>query len=99
RVGAETARRLTGEALPVSAATAARIGLVDRLVPVAPQEFTAETERRATALARHPDLARRIAAKAAARKADEERRPLADYRRAELARMRAVFFDPTAPYH
>ena len=43
--------------------------------------------------------ARRIAAKAAARKADEERRPLADYRRAELARMRAVFFDPTAPYH
>ncbi|SBT92332.1 putative two-component system protein, hydrogenase maturation factor HypX/HoxX [Streptomyces sp. DI166] len=99
RVGAETARRLTGEALPVSAATAAGIGLVDRLVPVAPHEFTAETERRATALAGHPDLARRIAAKAAARKADEERRPLADYPRAELARMRAVFFDPTAPYH
>ncbi|WP_285512674.1 enoyl-CoA hydratase-related protein [Streptomyces sp. NBRC 14336] len=99
RVGAQTARRLTDEALPVSAATGARIGLVDRLVPVAAHEFTAETERRAIALAGDPDLARRIAAKAAARRADEERRPLTDHRRAELARMRAVFFDPTAPYH
>ncbi len=38
-------------------------------------------------------------AKAAARRADEERRPLAKYRRAQLARMHAVFFDPHAPYH
>jgi putative two-component system protein, hydrogenase maturation factor HypX/HoxX len=99
RVGADTARRLTDEALPVSAATAARTGLVDRLLPVAAQEFTAETERRAAALAAAPDLARRIAAKASARRADEAERPLADYRRAELARMRAIFFDPKAPYH
>jgi putative two-component system hydrogenase maturation factor HypX/HoxX len=99
RVGAETARRLAREALPVSAATAARTGLVDRLVSVAAQEFAAETERRAAALAAAPDLARRIAAKASARQADEEQRPLADYRRAELARMRAIFFDPQAPYH
>ncbi|MGN9758426.1 hydrogenase maturation protein [Streptomyces sp. SD31] len=99
RVGVETARRLTSEALPVSAATGTRIGLVDQLVAVPAQEFAAETERRATALAAAPDLARRIAAKAAARQADEERRPLADHRRAELARMRAIFFDPHAPYH
>lgn len=99
RVGADTARRLTGEALPVSAATAARIGLVDRLVPVAAREFAAETECGAAALAAAPDLARRVAAKAETRKADEARRPLADHRRAELARMRAVFFDAQAPYH
>jgi putative two-component system hydrogenase maturation factor HypX/HoxX len=99
RVGAGTARRLTDEALPVSAAAAARIGLVDRPVPVPAREFTAETERMAAALAGAPDLGRRIAAKAAARRADEERRPLAEYRRDELARMRAVFFDPRAPYH
>ncbi|MDO0910065.1 hydrogenase maturation protein [Streptomyces sp. DT2A-34] len=99
RVGVETARRLTSEALPVSAATGARIGLVDQLVAVRAQEFAAETERRAAALAAAPDLARRVAAKAAARQADEERRPLADHRRAELARMRAIFFDPQAPYH
>ncbi|MDQ0994194.1 enoyl-CoA hydratase-related protein [Streptomyces sp. V3I7] len=99
RVGAETAERLTTEALPVSAAAAARIGLVDRLLPVTPQAFTAEVERTATALAGAPDLGERIAAKASARQADETQRPLAAYRRAELARMHATFFDPHAPYH
>ncbi|MCD9874557.1 hydrogenase maturation protein [Streptomyces guryensis] len=99
RVGTETARRLTTEALPVSAATAARIGLVDRLVEVSAQEFTAEIERLAAEVARDPDLARQIAAKAAARRADEEQQPLSEYRRDELARMRAIFFDPHAPYH
>ncbi|AVH55111.1 MULTISPECIES: hydrogenase maturation protein [Streptomyces] len=100
RAGAETALRLTTEALPVSAGTAARDGLVDRLVPVAARDFAAEVERMAAALLDAPeDLRRRIAAKAATRRADEEERPLAEYRRAELARMRATFFDPHAPYH
>ncbi|WP_030937822.1 hydrogenase maturation protein [Streptomyces sp. NRRL S-646] len=99
RVGTDTALQLTTEALPVSAARAARIGLVDRLVEAPAQGFTAEIERLAAELAREPDLAQRIAAKAAARQADEARQPLAEYRRDELARMRAVFFDPQAPYH
>ncbi|MEU7721341.1 enoyl-CoA hydratase-related protein [Streptomyces tibetensis] len=99
RVGAETAERLTSEALPVSAATAERIGLVDRLVPVAARDFAGEVERLAAGLAQDPDLPGRITAKATARHADELQRPLAEYRRDELARMRAVFFDPEAPYH
>ncbi|MFE2069513.1 hydrogenase maturation protein [Streptomyces sp. NPDC059467] len=99
RVGAETARRLMDEAQPVSAATAARTGLVDRLVPVPAQDFTAEVEQLATALAGTPDLDRRIAVKAAARRADEAERPLAEYRSDELARMHALFFDPGAAYH
>ncbi|GAA2493166.1 hydrogenase maturation protein [Streptomyces longisporus] len=99
RVGSETAQRLTTEALPVSAASAARIGLVDRLVQAPPHGFTAEIERLAAELARDPDLSQRIAAKAAARQADEARQPLAEFRRDELARMRAIFFDPHAPYH
>ncbi|MGW5655262.1 hydrogenase maturation protein [Streptomyces humi] len=99
RAGAETARRLTEEAQPVSAATAARLGLVDRLVPVPAQDFTPEVERLAAELAGTPDLDRRIAAKAAARLADEERYPLAEHRADELARMHALFFDPDAAYH
>jgi putative two-component system hydrogenase maturation factor HypX/HoxX len=99
RVGSETARRLMTEALPVSAATAERIGLVDHLVAVSAQEFGAEIGHLAAALADDPDLARRIAAKTAARQSDEARQPLAEYRRAELARMRDIFFDPHAPYH
>lgn len=99
RVGAETAERLVTEALPVSAAAAVGMGLVDRLVPVAAQEFAAEVERVAVALADAPDLAERVAAKAQARERDEAIRPLAQYRQAELARMHTIFFDPQAPYH
>ncbi|MGW1953269.1 enoyl-CoA hydratase-related protein [Streptomyces sp. NPDC001920] len=99
RVGAETAERLVTEALPVSSANALEIGLVNRLVHVSAQEFGAEVEHLAAALADEPDLARRVAAKAAVRRASEERHPLAEYRRDELARMRAILFDPHAPYH
>ncbi|MGM7445694.1 hydrogenase maturation protein, partial [Streptomyces tunisiensis] len=75
RVGSETAQRLTTDAVPVSAASAARIGLVDRLVPASVREFPDEVERMAAALAAAPGLGRRIAVKAAARRTDEGRRP------------------------
>ncbi|MEU6776707.1 enoyl-CoA hydratase-related protein [Streptomyces sp. NPDC046759] len=99
RVGAEYARRLTTEALPVSAVSAERTGLVDRLVPAATADFPGEVERLAAELAADPGLEQRIATKAATLAADERERPLAAYREAELARMHAVFFDPEAPYH
>ncbi|KUN01181.1 hydrogenase maturation protein [Streptomyces yokosukanensis] len=99
RVGPEHARRLTTEALPVSAASAERTGLVDRLVAAAPGDFAPEVERLAAGLAAAPGLDLRIADKAAARAADERERPLAAHREAELARMHAIFFDPGAPYH
>ncbi|GHE05266.1 hydrogenase maturation protein [Streptomyces alanosinicus] len=99
RAGADEARRLTTEALPVSAASAGRLGLVDRLVPAAPGDFPAEVQRLAAGLAAAPGLDRRIAGKAAARAADERERPLAAYREAELARMHALFFDPQSSYH
>ncbi|MFF5533544.1 hydrogenase maturation protein [Streptomyces cinerochromogenes] len=99
RVGPEQAGRLTTEALPVSAASAERLGLVDLLVPAAPARFPAEVERLADRLAADPDLDRRLAAKAAALAADERARPLSCYREDELARMHAIFFDPEAPYH
>ncbi|MGW4444169.1 hydrogenase maturation protein [Streptomyces sp. NPDC004682] len=99
RVGEVTAHRLTTEALPVSAEHAARLGLVDRLVPAGAGEFAPTVATMAADLAASPGLAARITAKAAARRAEEEKRPLAEYRRDELARMHALFDDPTAPYH
>ncbi|MEU6815439.1 enoyl-CoA hydratase-related protein [Streptomyces sp. NPDC046860] len=99
RTGPETARRLTAEALPVSAASGVRLGLVDRLVPAAPEEFAGTVRAMAAELAAAPGLEDRVEAKAAARVADEAVRPLADHRRDELARMHAVFCDPDAPYH
>ncbi|MEV5876399.1 enoyl-CoA hydratase-related protein [Streptomyces sp. NPDC052101] len=99
RVGPEHGHRLTTEALPLSAASAERLGLVDRLVPATTGGFPARVERLAAELAAAPGLDRRIADKAAARAADERERPLAAYREAELARMHAIFFDPRASYH
>ncbi|MGW6847700.1 hydrogenase maturation protein [Streptomyces virginiae] len=99
RVGPALADRLTTEALPLSAATAQGLGLVDRTVPCAPGDFPRETERLAARLAALPATAARIAGKKAARERDEAQRPLADHRRAELALMHATFFDPDAPYH
>ncbi|OII66195.1 hydrogenase maturation protein [Streptomyces sp. CC53] len=99
RVGTGTAERLTSEALPVGTAEGARLGLVDRVLRVAPDGFAGEVGRLACALADGPGLRARIAVKEAARRRDEAVRPLSDHRRAELARMRKVFFDRGAPYH
>ncbi|MFE2106869.1 hydrogenase maturation protein [Kitasatospora sp. NPDC059463] len=99
RVGAAQAARLTGAALPVSAAAALRAGLVDRVLPCTPQEFGPAAARLARLTAASPTVYGRIAAKKAAREADERVRPLADHRTAELAVMHRQFFDPQAPYH
>ncbi|MFB6577067.1 hydrogenase maturation protein [Streptomyces sp. NPDC056402] len=99
RVGPALADRLTTEALPLSAAAAQGLGLVDRTVPCPPGDFAHEAQGLALRLAALPATASRIAAKKAARERDEAQRPLADHRRAELALMRRTFFDPDAPYH
>ncbi|MFD7909753.1 hydrogenase maturation protein [Streptomyces sp. NPDC059752] len=99
RVGPALADRLTTEALPLSAAAAQGLGLVDRTVPCPPGDFARETQGLALRLAALPATASRIAAKKAARERDEAQRPLADHRRTELALMRRTFFDPDAPYH
>ncbi|MFD3541427.1 hydrogenase maturation protein [Streptomyces sp. NPDC058662] len=99
RVGAEAAERLTGEALPVSAEAALRLGLADRTLACPPGDFAAETARLAAELAARPATRTRIAAKKARRDLDEAVRPLASYREAELALMHRTFFDPEAPYH
>lgn len=99
RVGQAEADRLMEAALPVSAAGALRGGLAEHLVDVDPEDFTEAVWAGAFELAAAPDLARRIAAKTKRLAADEAVYPLARYRQAELARMRAIFDDPAAPYH
>ncbi|MFJ3788619.1 enoyl-CoA hydratase-related protein [Kitasatospora sp. NPDC090091] len=99
RVGDAEARRLTGQALPVSAAAAERSGLIDRVLPCTPQEFGGEARRLAGLLAASPAVQGRIAAKKAAREADESAKPLADHRYEELAVMHRQFFSPDSPYH
>jgi putative two-component system hydrogenase maturation factor HypX/HoxX len=111
RVGVDRAERLMREAAPVSAATAVGLGLADRLVNAAPEDFARETARMAAAMAgagqpgqpAHPgrlrQLRQRIADKGATRERDEAARPLAAYRAEELSRMHRTFFGPEEPYH
>jgi putative two-component system protein, hydrogenase maturation factor HypX/HoxX len=93
RVGVREAERLTGECLPIGAAEAVRTGLADAVLPGAPDEFDAAVIEHAYRLATSDHLAGRLAAKTAARTADEQRRPLETYRIRELAEMSRDIFD------
>ncbi|MFJ9914207.1 enoyl-CoA hydratase-related protein [Actinacidiphila glaucinigra] len=99
RVGPAMAARLARQALPVGAAAALRIGLVDRLLMCGPREFGPDVARLAARLARTAGTQPRIAAKKAEAERREAQRPLASYRAEELSRMREAFFDPRSPYH
>jgi putative two-component system hydrogenase maturation factor HypX/HoxX len=99
RVGAAAADRLLGEALPMGAASARGLGLVDRVVDCGPGDFAAEVGRLAARLAALPGSPSRIAAKKAELERQECGEPLAAFRERELTRMRRTFDDPDAPYH
>ncbi|WP_331767640.1 enoyl-CoA hydratase-related protein [Embleya sp. NBC_00896] len=99
RVGATVAERLTRQALPVTTATAHRLGLVDRVVAVGPQSFAGEVARLARLTASNPHVQNRIGTKKAIRERDEATKPLADYRAEELAAMHRNFFAPGESYH
>ncbi|WP_369204006.1 enoyl-CoA hydratase-related protein [Streptomyces sp. PU-14G] len=99
RVGPEITEALMRDAEPMSAATARRIGLVDRVLPTAPSEFAPRVAELAAALAVDPATHQRLAVKKANRARDEAAEPLASYRDQELAAMHRVLFDPGAPHH
>jgi putative two-component system hydrogenase maturation factor HypX/HoxX len=99
RVGADMADRLMEQALPVGAAAGQRLGLVDRVVDCAPQQFDAEVAALAARLARLPGTQARMVSKKADREREEAAQPLAAYRESELDRIRQIFFDPESPYH
>jgi len=94
RVGAARAAELMRARLPLTAAQAQALGLVDALLPA-----QAEVDARAAALAAAPDFAQRIAAKQARRAEDEARKPLAAYRAEELQRMHRNFYGFDPSYH
>ncbi|WP_028801353.1 hydrogenase maturation protein [Streptomyces sp. 142MFCol3.1] len=96
RVGAAAAARLMREAFPVSAASALRLGLVDRVVECGANDFADEVRLLAARLAAAPATRARIERK----KAEQANTgPLEVFRERELARMRRTFDDPDSSYH
>ena len=74
-------------------------GLADAVFGESVEEFRAEVEATAIALATSPDFERQLAQRDARRAADEEHRPLSSYRAAELAEMRRSFYGFDTSYH
>ncbi|MEU4222730.1 enoyl-CoA hydratase-related protein [Nonomuraea sp. NPDC026600] len=93
RVGAVVARRLTGQALPISAAQAVELGLADRMMAGSRPAFERTVLEYAERLAAGDDYGRLLEIKRQAQEADERRKPLEAYRMEELAEMSRDMFD------
>jgi putative two-component system hydrogenase maturation factor HypX/HoxX len=98
RAGRDRAHQVTQARLPMGAAEARRLGLVDRIVPRsgAVVDSVAAT---AEAIAGDAAFDARIEAKQRDRARDEAEKPLEAYRAEELARMRFNFYGFDPSYH
>ncbi|MFZ2854379.1 MAG: hydrogenase maturation protein [Rhodocyclaceae bacterium] len=99
RVGADGARAIMQNRLPMTAADGVASGFLDACLTSDPATFCAEVARRAAELAAAPDLTGRLQAKRERRAADEAAKPLAQYRAEELAQMRRNFYGFDPSYH
>ncbi|ASP35302.1 hydrogenase maturation protein [Labrenzia sp. VG12] len=96
--GPENADRIARARWPMGAAEALELGLANRVFEADQASFADEVREAASGLA-DQDLTARLIAKAVQRERDERLKPLADYREAELARMRRNFFGFDPSYH
>ncbi|GLI94815.1 hydrogenase maturation protein [Methylocystis echinoides] len=92
RVGPARALELTEQPLPIGMKKARSINMIDAILPDAHEAFTAQVREKAEALAARPDFNILLEGKRERRARDEAIKPLAAYRAAELARMRANFY-------
>jgi putative two-component system hydrogenase maturation factor HypX/HoxX len=99
RLGAQAATALMRQRLPLSAAAAAQMGLIDRCVDTPAAAFEARAVADAQAQAVSHNLPQRVAHKQARRAEDELRRPLAHHRQDELSRMHRNFYGFDPSYH
>jgi putative two-component system protein, hydrogenase maturation factor HypX/HoxX len=97
RVGAENARALMQNRLPIGAPRAAALGLIDASFGTDAMRFAAETRERAGALVDEAEAL--LDAKRARRGRDERAKPLARYRDEELEQMQLNFYGFDPSYH
>jgi putative two-component system hydrogenase maturation factor HypX/HoxX len=98
RVG-QRGREIMENRLPLGAAEAKRLGLIDDCFGTSVDEFTARIEAIAQALAGDPSYETRLAEKRQQRARAEADKPLAQYRAEELERMKLNFYGFDPSYH
>lgn len=99
RLGEPGARDLMAGRLPLRAADACRLGLIDACDDGPREGYETRVIERALALAGSYNHPEQVAAKQARRAADEAHCPLARYREQELARMHRNFYGFDPSYH
>ena len=99
RVGKERAQAIMQNRLPISAASAVQERLIDACFDDDAAAFRARVRRMALELATAPDYAQRLVDKCTRRTCDEAKKPLAEYRAAELNEMRRNFYGFDPSYH
>jgi putative two-component system hydrogenase maturation factor HypX/HoxX len=97
RVGSERAQMIVGRRLPLGVPEAVALGLIDAHAGPDAATFHALLAAEAAGFAR--SFSALLAQKRARRAQDEQARPLAEYRRGELARMRMNFYGFDPSYH
>jgi putative two-component system hydrogenase maturation factor HypX/HoxX len=98
RVG-QRGREIMENRLPLGAGAARRLGLIDDCFGNDADDFAAQVETIATALARDPSYETYLIEKRQQRTRDEASKPLAQYRAEELARMKLNFYGFDPSYH
>ncbi|MEO3868266.1 enoyl-CoA hydratase-related protein [Nonomuraea sp. B12E4] len=93
RVGAEQARRLTQEALPIGAVQAVELGLADKVLGGVRLDFERRVLEYAERLAVDPGYDRMLSGRRQVREVDERRKPLDAFRAEELAEMSRDMFE------
>lgn len=99
RVGQDRARMLAEARLPIGAAEARRLGLIDDHFGQDVQEFAAGVKQAAQSLANDASLPTMLAEKRKQRARDEAAKPLASYRDEELRHMKKNFYGFDPSYH
>jgi putative two-component system hydrogenase maturation factor HypX/HoxX len=99
RVGAATARLITEGRLPMGAAQAAELGLVDDHFGKDVADFRLRIEQLALQLAHDPGFAAMLERKRQTRVTDELAKPLQAYREEELKQMYTNFYGFDPSYH
>jgi putative two-component system hydrogenase maturation factor HypX/HoxX len=99
RVGEARAAALTQNRLPVGAAEAQEMGLIDGCFGTGREDFLARIEQLAEGLAASPDYPALLREKVARRERDEREKPLDAYRAEELQHMKLNFYGFDPSYH
>ncbi|VUD61996.1 4-chlorobenzoyl coenzyme A dehalogenase-2 [Thalassocella blandensis] len=99
RVGKEESVRIVNECQPMSADEAVHIGMADLVFEEDWDTYHRHLEEYCLNIDKVIDTQEYLDKKVAQLKSQEQKKPLVEYRNAELTHMKKTFYDPSSEYH